>query len=131
MADTAGRMIRVAEKTLGAHGMTLPQFDVLTNLAMHDNLTQNELAARMQVTKGNVCGLLDRLEKQGYVRRRTDERDARVNRLSITASGRARVEALRPLHDAAVIELAGPWTAEDAENLIRIVSKLKPQQESS
>ena len=130
LTDTAARVVRLAEKTLARHSLTLPQFDVLSNLAMHDNLTQNDLAARMQVTKGNVCGLLDRLEKLGYVRRRSDERDARINRLSITATGRERVDALRPVHDAALIAFADAWSADDADTLIRIVLKLNPQEPS-
>ena len=130
LTDTAARVVRLAEKTLAKHNLTLPQFDVLSNLAMHDNLTQNDLAARMQVTKGNVCGLLDRLEKLGYVRRRSDERDARINRLSITPIGRERVDALRPIHDAALVAFAGAWSGEDADTLTRIVLKLSPQQES-
>lgn len=131
LTDAATRVVRVAEKTVAQHGLTLPQFDVLSNLVMHDNLTQNDLAARLQVTKGNVCGLLDRLEKLGYVRRRCDEKDARVNRLSITAAGRAKVEAVRPAHDAALVELAAAWSGDDAEALIDIVLKLSPQQEQS
>ena len=131
LTDTAARVIRLAERTLAQHNLTLPQFDVLSNLAMHDNLTQNDLAARMQVTKGNVCGLLDRLEKLGYVRRKSDERDARINRLSITPAGRERVDALRPIHDAALIAFAGAWSGDDAEALIRIVLKLSPNQESA
>jgi DNA-binding MarR family transcriptional regulator len=118
------KIVRRAEQTLGEHGVTLPQFDVLSNLLMHDGLTQQELAARLQVTKGNVCGLLDRLEKLGWVVRRPDEKDGRVNRLSITPAGRERVEMLRPVHDAALLDLVRNWTVEDADTLGRILAKL-------
>ncbi|MDB5326141.1 MAG: transcriptional regulator [Phycisphaerales bacterium] len=124
LGDAAMRIFRTAEKTLGEHGITLPQFDVLTNLAMRDGLTQQELAARLQVTKGNVCGLLDRLEKLGWVIRRPDEKDGRINRLSITPAGLKQIEALRPIHDVAIIDLLKNWSTEDADILQRVLSKL-------
>lgn len=125
LVDTAGRVVRRAEQTLGEHHVTLPQFDVLSNLLMRDGLTQQELAARLQVTKGNVCGLLDRLEKLGWVVRRPDDKDGRVNRLSITPAGRGKIERLRPVHDAALLDLVRHWTIEDADTLGRILSKLE------
>ena len=126
LADAAGRVVRRAEKTLAAHGLTLPQFDVLSNLVMADGLTQQGLAARLQVTKGNVCGLLDRLEKLGLVVRRPDASDGRTNRLSVTPAGRRKVDALRPLHDAAVVDLVRDWQPADAEAVQRLCSKVDP-----
>ena len=32
-------------------------------------MNQNDLAQRLLVTKGNVCGLIDRLETAGFVER--------------------------------------------------------------
>ena len=46
---------------LAHHDVTLPQFDVLATLRFGEGLTQQELAGRLLVTKGNVCGVLDRL----------------------------------------------------------------------
>ena len=126
LADTSARLLRRVEQLLGDHGVTLPQFDVLSNLVLRDGLTQQELAARLQVTKGNVCGLLDRLEKLGWVVRRPDEKDGRINRLSATPDGRGVVERLRPLHDRLVLELLKPLTADDVAGLQRTLSNLDP-----
>src|SRR5687768_3651944 len=65
---------------LARHDLTLPQFDVLATLRFSEGVTQQELARRLLVTKGNVCGILDRLGDVGWVERRTDPRDARANR---------------------------------------------------
>jgi DNA-binding MarR family transcriptional regulator len=130
LAHAADKIVKLAEKTLGEHNVTLPQFDVLSNLAMHDGLTQQELAARLQVTKGNVCGLLDRLEKAGWVKRKPDENDGRVNRLSITPLGRQRIDSLRPLHDVAVANLLQNWTADDADALVRILARIDQSEQS-
>src|SRR4051812_26540385 len=62
-------------------GPTLPQFDILATLRHGDGITQQELAERLLVTKGNVCQVLDRLEKLKWVQRRGDAKDGRVKRV--------------------------------------------------
>lgn len=50
-----------------------------------------ELADDLRCDKTNVTGLVDRVEKQGLVKRVPDSEDRRVTRLELTPSGRAKV----------------------------------------
>lgn len=50
--------------------------------------TQKELADRLHSAPPTVAASLKVLERQGYVARRTDEKDSRRNRISITQKGR-------------------------------------------
>lgn len=50
--------------------------------------TQKELADRLHSAPPTVAASLKVLERQGYVARRTDEKDSRRNRISITRKGR-------------------------------------------
>lgn len=50
--------------------------------------TQRELADRLHSAPPTVAASLKVLERQGYVERRTDEKDSRRNRISITQKGR-------------------------------------------
>ena len=50
--------------------------------------TQKELADRLHSAPPTVAASLKCLERQGYVERRTDEKDSRRNRISITQKGR-------------------------------------------
>lgn len=103
LARTFLRMQRRIVTTLAEHEITLAQFDLLATLHHSEGVTQQELAEWLLVTKGNICGLLDRLERAGWVSRRPDVRDARANRLHLTSEGRAKVQAVLPHHDALVI----------------------------
>jgi len=114
---THTRMLKLVEQTLATEGVTLPQFDVLSILRLQEGLTQQELAARLQSTKGNVCGLLDRLEKLKWVERRPDARDGRTNRLHLTTAGRSRVEELRPIHDRLILRLMKNLSSEAIDAL--------------
>lgn len=50
--------------------------------------TQKELADKLHSAPPTVAASLKVLERQGYVERRTDQRDTRRNRISITQKGR-------------------------------------------
>ena len=82
------RLERRIGEALGVHGLTLPQFDVLATLWHGEGITQQELAERLLVTKGNVVGLIDRVSAAGWVERRPDPEDRRANRLYLTEAGR-------------------------------------------
>lgn len=117
LARTYLLILRRVTSAIAAHGLTLPQYDVMATLHFSEGVTQQELAERLLVTKGNVCGVLDRLEKAGWVQRRPDEKDARVNRLHLTPAGNAKIEKVFPDHDAVVLDAMGKLSAEEASAL--------------
>ncbi len=80
--------------------LTLPQFDVLAELARADGrgFTFVELSRVLLVTSGNLTGIVDRLEVRGLVRREPDERDRRVVRVRLTSKGRAMTRQMLPRH---------------------------------
>ena len=110
---------------LAEQDVTLPQFDVLATLRFGEGVTQQELAERLLVTKGNVCGLLDRLEAVGWVERRADAADRRVNRLFLTTAGRRKIESLLPRHDALVVESLGELSDADVRAMRRSLEALE------
>ena len=73
---------------LQTHSLTVPQFEVLSTLASAECTNQQELAQRLQVTKGNLVGLIDRLTERGWVERLQVPGDRRVNKVRITEGGK-------------------------------------------
>ena len=94
---------RQVTTAITAHDVTMPQFDVLATLRFSEGVTQQELAERLLVTKGNVCGVLDRLERLGWVERRPDPDDRRANRIFLTSAGRRKIASAVPAHDEIVL----------------------------
>jgi DNA-binding MarR family transcriptional regulator len=96
------RLIRL-ESRLGAAvserlreiGLSVPQCDVLTTLTEEEGVSQQALAKRLYVTKGNISGLLDRLESAGLVERRSTASDRRQYEIHLTVTGRE--QALRAI----------------------------------
>jgi DNA-binding MarR family transcriptional regulator len=88
---------------LQGRGLTVPQFEVLSTLAAADCTNQQELADRLQVTKGNLVGLIDRLTERGWVERLQVPEDRRVNKVRITGTGKELIHSVLP-EQAGIVE---------------------------
>jgi MarR family transcriptional regulator, organic hydroperoxide resistance regulator len=109
---------------LAQYDLTLSQFDVLAHLLASPGITQQELADRLFVTKGNVCGLLDRMENCQLVERRDDPEDRRAHLLFLTDRGRERIEQVMPIHDRLVQEHMAALSREDQRALMSLLRSL-------
>jgi MarR family transcriptional regulator for hemolysin len=65
-------------------GMTRAQWVILKRLDRTPGLSQNELAAIVEVEPITIGRLIDRLEARGVVERRADPKDRRIHRLHLT-----------------------------------------------
>lgn len=109
---------------LAEHNLTLPQFDVLVKLNHEEGITQQELADRLFVTKGNVCGLMDRMMEQGLVERRDDPQDRRAYMLHLTPKGRQLIESVMPAHQQLIASQIGQLAPEKQKQLMELLSEL-------
>lgn len=89
------RMLRLHTRMNGAItdglrplGLSVAQCDVLTTLTEREGVSQQELAARLYVTKGNISGLIDRLTVANLVERRSIESDRRSHAIYLSPAGR-------------------------------------------
>jgi DNA-binding MarR family transcriptional regulator len=108
------RMDRRLVAQLRARDLSLAQFDVLAQVSASEGLTQQELADRLLVTKGNVCQLLDRMEDTDWLVRK---QDGRANRVYLTSSGRRLVREVLPEQEALIASLLSALTPEEQRQL--------------
>jgi MarR family transcriptional regulator, organic hydroperoxide resistance regulator len=94
-------------------GLSVPQCDVLTTLTEAEGVSQQELAKRLYVTKGNISGLLDRLEGAGLVERRSTAADRRQYEIYLTPVGRELAERAICIQHALIGATLGQLPAED------------------
>jgi MarR family transcriptional regulator for hemolysin len=74
---TAGGFERAFNEELAPHGITYRQCQVLFLLALKGDLTQTELAANMRIEAATLVGILDRMERDGWITRQTSATDRR------------------------------------------------------
>jgi DNA-binding MarR family transcriptional regulator len=79
-------------------GLSRAQGQFLVQLPADDALPQREMSQRLHCAPSSVVGLIDDLEERGWLARRVDSNDRRVNVLVLTPAGKkAREELLAGL----------------------------------
>lgn len=109
---------------LAKFNLTLPQFDVLAQLNREEGITQQTLADRLLVTKGNVCGLMERMLEQGLVERRQDPHDGRAYMLHLTPKGKQLIETVMPAHTQLIASQMNALDSEKQKQLLDLLSEL-------
>jgi DNA-binding MarR family transcriptional regulator len=125
LARVHSRLEKQMTETVAAHGMTLAQFDVLATLWQEEGITQQELAGRLLVTKGNVVGLIDRLCTAGFVERRADPCDRRANTLYLTLTGRNNLLQALPCVSGRRQELFKVFTQNELKQMHEFLQRLE------
>ena len=119
---------QIRQRLRSQFGMTLARFDYLAQLHRHPNgLKMNALSRFLMVTGGNVTGLTDELEKDGFVVREAEPDDRRSWRVALTAKGRKAFEKIASRHERWVVELFGGMADADRHQLYELLGRLRVQ----
>ena len=91
---------RLEADLLAEHGLPLASYDVLVQLveAPERRLRMTELAQRVLLSRSGLTRLVDRLEREGLVRREACESDARGLFAVLTDQGYERLRRATPTH---------------------------------
>lgn len=75
-------------------GLTLARARLMMQIAAREGDSQSELAEILQIEQPSLVGLLDGLEKKGFVVRRTTPDDRRANRIFLTPAARREADSM-------------------------------------
>jgi len=114
------------DSDLRRQNLTSAQFNVLLLLqaAGADGLRMGEIGRKLVVTKSNVTGLIDRLERNGLVTR-VSPRDRRATVVRLTDAGAKALGRARPHHAQLLAGLAGCFTDTEKRTLVRLLTRLR------
>jgi DNA-binding MarR family transcriptional regulator len=115
-------------RLMGAHGLTLSDYDVLVQLARapEHKLRNIELAKAVVLTRSGVTRLVDGLEKDGLVARSSCPSDKRGTFVALTDEGVARLRAAAGTHLEGVRELFVERLGEDGREQMDALLGLLP-----
>ena len=89
--ESIRRLVRAeyldSQKMSKQYGLTGPQSLVLRLLIKKGAQSSADLSRQMYVTPSNITGIIDRLEKKGFVERIRKQGDRRVALITLTDSG--------------------------------------------
>lgn len=99
LTRTNRKMRTLFDAQIKAHGLTLSRAKLLLHLAEADGATQSELADALEVEQPSMVGLIDALEKTGFVTREPVEGDRRAKSVFLTDLARREANEIRIFSD--------------------------------
>ena len=65
-------------------GVSISQWRVISTLVRQPGITQKEIADRVGIEGSTLVPIIDKMEKDGFVKRKLDDEDRRINRIYLT-----------------------------------------------
>lgn len=125
ISDAARLQRTVFDRRVRRLGFTRSQWLALRRLGRQPGVSQSELAELMEVERATAGRIIDRLEENGWLERRPDQNDRRVNRIYMTERGQAVHDTIGPIAEAMVAEELSGLTGTEQKLLTDLMINVK------
>jgi MarR family transcriptional regulator for hemolysin len=126
MLSDVARLIRtVFDRRVRKLGLTRAQWLVLTRLYRRPGASQTELADMLEIDRASAGRMIDRMEKAGWVQRRADGADRRINRLHLTPGARKAHTKMWKIAEATVDDALDSLSSREREEFTRMTAQVK------
>ncbi|EFQ5578208.1 MarR family transcriptional regulator [Listeria monocytogenes] len=115
------RNMKLTNQNLRAVGISTAQFDCIAQIGLDKEITQQQLAEKLVVTKGNVTQLLAKLEQLGYI---TRTKTGREKHIALTEKGQACYHENVPKQEAFQQAQFDKLTRDEQKELLKLLKKL-------
>ena len=130
---TSTLMKKIARQFFARQGSSEAQFNLLAVLRYSDGpesesagpMTQNELSRKLLVDKSNITSLIDRMERDGLIRRNAVPGDRRSYHISLTDAGHEAIDRIDPLYEEVAAQVMSGFSPVERDELIRLTRKLR------
>lgn len=124
-----GLLRQVQEPYFARFGISTSQWGILRvlqreELAGNRGLPLKTVSERLLIQAPSVTGVVDRLERQGLVKRSPSPRDMRVRHLSLTPRGRDLIARVLEGHPERIRALMAPLPPDEQQSLLGLLEKL-------
>ena len=112
------------EKRLTPYNLTTPQLFVFNALWMSDGISVNELGKRVFLDCSTLTGIIDRMERNGYVERRPNADDRRSLLIYLTDKAQELGPRIIEFADELDTALRQPFSKKEMNNFERVLRAL-------
>jgi DNA-binding MarR family transcriptional regulator len=117
--------IKRLNNRLSGDRITFSQWSILRALGKFGSMPMTRLSEHMLVAPANITGLVDRLEKKGYVERRKDNQDRRLFIIELTKKGQETQEVIAQQFRSYVRRVFSSLSDNDRAVLLKLLRKLR------
>ncbi len=105
-------------------GLHHGQANLLLLIFQNDGASQRDLAEQLDVRPSSMTEMLTKLEQNGLIVRKQDDKDQRVMRIHLTEKGKEAAEEIAESKDALAESLFGALTEDEQEQMLNLTEKL-------
>ena len=124
MIFTAQQKLRTYLKNaLTAEGVKVPpaQAGILFLLEERDGQTMSELSQVLSIDNSTITGLVDRLQKSGFVNRMASSKDRRISRIHLTPQGVEEIDRAKSVINKVNEEIKSGFSPQEMDTFKRIL----------
>ncbi len=125
VTDVARMMRTVFDRRVRTLGLTRPQWLALIRLKRRPGCSQSELADMMEIEKAPLGRIVDRMVEKGWIERRPEPMDRRINRIYLTDRGERVYAVISPISVTTVEDALTELSARDRDELSRLLQIMK------
>lgn len=129
--DSLGRLLNfsttacnnMCNAMLSEHGLSLPQWVILSALWRKDGMLVSELAGYTQSNLPAVSRLIERMEKNGFVKREMDIADRRAVRVFLSAEAK-KLSSLMDFYHEVNTRLMDGFSKKEIDQLFKMLERI-------
>jgi DNA-binding MarR family transcriptional regulator len=143
LLHTSDEVFAISDRSFAGHNISHGRFGVLMLLwrsvqpraakllgadeCVPGPRTPAELADAAGVTRATMTGLIDTLERDGFVKREPDPDDRRMMSVRLTSRGERFMREFLPGHFKGIAAIMSTLTEAERKTLVRLLSKIQEQ----
>jgi|SRR5579875_155303 len=124
LKDVTRLYTRRFEERVKALSLTLPQCKALTYLARNEGVSQKRLAELIEIDPMSLVRILDRMEADGWVERRSDPQDRRARSLVVTEKARPIIDLIWQVVNETRAEALAGLSGGEREQLVELLERM-------
>ena len=123
LSQQSNQVFQDEMKRIGAD-VTSVQFAAMQAIDLHGEMEQSQIAQSIHYDKATIGGVIDRLEKRGWVERKANPKDRRAKLVTLTKEGRQALEAFTPVVKELQDQVVANLSSEERALFIKLAQKI-------
>lgn len=123
LSQQSNQVFQDEMKRIGAD-VTSVQFASMQAIELHGEMEQSQIAQSIHYDKATIGGVIDRLEKRGWVERKSNPKDRRAKLVTLTKEGRNALEEITPVVKALQDQVVANLSDDERELFIKLAQKV-------
>ena len=124
LGKTVRQVTKAYRNEIASYKLTHGQFFMIVAIMEEEGLLPSELANKTSQDRATTTGLLDRLENDGWIERRSDRNDRRSLRIFLTPEARNKRENILKLFEETNQKFLSCFSKEEWEQMKNFLARL-------